>query len=458
MQELRKIRILAMTTCLVNFLQVTAAFSQTKPAVPHEHSVPQAITAETVPAALTIGDLELIALANNPTLAQAAAQVDIARGKALQAGLYPNPTIGYDGEQMGTRGDRGAGFGERQGGFIQQEIVTGGKLRLSRAKYQQDAFAAEVQAQAQRLRVLNGIQIAYFEILAAQEIIAVQRTLVKNADEAVKTTKELVNVGQGNQMDLLQAEIEAQRSRVSLKNAGTHYRRNWEHLTTMIGEPNLKPRNLIGSLVPEGPALEWETSLAQLLQDSPEIQFAMAEVRRDEITVQRERKEPIPNVIVRGATGYNFETRATTADVSVGFRIPVFDRNQGTVKQAQADLMRAHAEVKRVELTLRNRLADAFSRYGTSLESSKDFREVTLPKAKQALELYIDSYQKRRAAWPQVLVAQRTYYQFGEEYINALVELRRAEVEIRGLLLVDGLKAPAGPTPGGHIDATPKPR
>lgn len=404
--------------------------------------------------ALTLEELELIALANNPTLAQAAAQADIARAKALQAGLYPNPTIGYQAEQIGVAGTAG----EMQGIFIQQEIVTAGKLRLSRAKYQQESFAAEIQAYAQRLRVVNGIQIAFFDVLASQELIEVHRMLAKNAEEAIKTTEELVNVGQANKADLLQAEIEAQRARVSLKNAESRLRKNWEHLVALIGEPRLKLRPLIGKLAPEGPALDWEASLAQLLQDSPEIQFAQTEVRRDQIAVQRERKEPIPNIQLRAATGYSFEDRRVTSDVSVGFRIPVFDRNQGTLRQAQADLVRAHTEVTRVELALRSRLADVFNRYESARESAKDFREVSLPKAKQVLELYVDSYKKRRAAWPQVLVAYRTYYQFGEEYINALADLRRAEVEIRGLLLVDGLKAPPGPTPSGHIDAVPKPR
>ncbi|HEV3116078.1 MAG TPA: hypothetical protein VGY58_03440, partial [Gemmataceae bacterium] len=76
---------------------------------------------------LGLGDLEEIALQRNPTLAQAAAAVDASRGKALQAGLCPNPTIGYRGDNIGIAGSAG----EFQGGFVQQTIVTAGKLRLS---------------------------------------------------------------------------------------------------------------------------------------------------------------------------------------------------------------------------------------------------------------------------------------------------------------------------------------
>jgi len=402
----------------------------------------------------TLGGLERIALERNPTLAQAAAKIDISRGKALQAGLYPNPIVGYEGEQIGAAGTAG----ERQGAFIQQEIVRGGKLRLSRAKYTQEAYQAELQALAQQLRVINGIHLAFYAVLADQRLIDVHRELLKNAEDAVKTTEELVNVGQANRPDLLQARIEAKRTRVDLQTAENNYRKSWEHLVTTVGSPELPPTPLAGKLEPDGPPLEWDTALCRLLQDSPEMQFAQAEVVRDQITVQREKVEPIPNAIVRAATGYNFETQNQTADVSVGFRLPLFDRNQGTIQQAQAELARAHQEVTRLELSLRHRLADVFARYRNALVSVEDFRQDSLPMAREAYQLLMDQFRKRRAAWPQVLVAERTYQQLSVEYVKALIELRRAEVEINGLLLVDGLTEPPGPRPGGHIDATPKPR
>src|SRR5262245_56946949 len=78
---------------------------------------------------ITLSDLENLDLKHNPSLAQAAQIVEGSRGKSLQAGLYPNPTIGYAGEQIGVRGTAG----EFQGGFVEQTIVTAHKLRLSRA-------------------------------------------------------------------------------------------------------------------------------------------------------------------------------------------------------------------------------------------------------------------------------------------------------------------------------------
>ncbi|HEY8506011.1 MAG TPA: TolC family protein [Gemmataceae bacterium] len=406
------------------------------------------------PVTLSLADLERMALENNPTLAQAAALIEASRGKALQAGLYPNPTVGYVGEQIGAEGTAG----ELQGAFIEQEIVTAGKLRLSRAKYQQEAVAAEIQALAQQYRVLNSVRTRFWETVTARREVEIRRDLLRIAEDAETTTAQMLNVGQANRSDLLQAQVEAQRARVELRAAEKRYLGAWGQLTAVVGRPDLGPAPLEADLERVGPAPDWERTLCDLLAASPELQFAQAEVLRDQITVRRERAEPVPNLMVRTGTGYNFESGNTVAEVQVGVRLPVFDRNQGTIRQAQADLARARANVTRVELSLRRRFADAAARYEAARVTADGYRTEMLPKAKEAYELMLESFRNRRAAWPQVLVAARNYTEFSLDYLEALRDLRKAEVEITGLLLTDGLSEPPGPTPQGHIDAVPKPR
>ena len=419
--------------------------------------VPAAVLPTSAPTAggpLTIADLEQLALVHNPTLVQAAAYIDAAHGKALQAGLPFNPTVGMNADQIGANNTAG----EVSWFTFQQQIVTGGKLRLSRQKYQKEAELAEIQAHAQRLRVVNGLAAAYFDVLVAQRSVENQRRLLENAESAVKTTEQMVNVGQGNQQDLLQAQVEASQARVAVRNAEARLRQDWTYLATQVGVPDLPQRPLTGQVEPDGPPLTWDESLARLLQESPELTYAAVKVEQDQIQLRREKREPIPDVTVRGAVGYNFETRNNTADAGFSLPLPLFDRNQGTIRQATADLARSQAEVSRVKLDLQRRLADSFTRYQTAREEVENFRDDVLPKARKAAELYEEQFKARRAAFPQVLVARRTVYQLNEEYNRSLTHFRRAEVEVRGLLLVDGLTAPPNPTPPGHINATPKPR
>src|ERR1700682_1589266 len=82
---------------------------------------------------ITLEELQQMALQNTPTFAQSAANIQAAEGRKKQSGLYPNPTVGYQGEQI-----RGGSFrGGEQGFFVQQDIVLGGKLRLNRKIFDQ---------------------------------------------------------------------------------------------------------------------------------------------------------------------------------------------------------------------------------------------------------------------------------------------------------------------------------
>jgi cobalt-zinc-cadmium efflux system outer membrane protein len=381
-----------------------------------------------------------MALRGNPTLAQAAANVATARGRALEAGAYPNPTVGYEGDRIGAAGTAG----ELQGLFIDQTIVTAGKLRLNRATFAQEVSQMEAQATAQQYRVLNGVRMCFYQLLAMQRLLDVRADLLHVAEDAVKTTEELVNVGAANRPDLLQARIEARQERVALENARTLYLSAWQQMAAFIGNPSLPVGRLHGDLEAPGGVPDFDTTLAHLLEASPELQVARAEVTRNQFAVKREQVEPIPNVQVRVSNGYDFETRNNVTSVSVGVRLPLFDKNQGNIQAARSQLAYAQAELCRVELALRQRLARAYARYRTALAVVDNYRTHNLPEAKEVYELYLESFRKRRAAWPQVLVAQRTYFQISVDYTQALDQLRRAEVAILGLLLVDGLDEPPG--------------
>ena len=422
----------------------------------HQAELPSPLSRENIgQGALSLSDLEAIALKNNPTLAQATAQITASRGAALEAGLYPNPVIGYEGEQMGAA--RTAG--ELQGGFVQQTIVTAGKLRLSRAKYNQEAFEAGILAMGQQLTVLNGVRTRFYDLLAVQRMVELRRELLSNSEENLRTTREMFNTGLANEAEALLAEIEVNRAQVALADEENYFASLWQHLAAVIGWPDLPRTSLVGRLESESSSLDWDKSLAMILQESPEIQAARAHVVHDQITAQRERVQPIPDIRVTASTGYNFETNNVVAgQVQLGFNVPLWDKNQGTIIQAQADLARSQAEVRRVELSLQQRLADVYRQYQTAALSVKLYRDANIPKATRAYEIQLDMYEKRRVAWPEVVKLQQNLFQVKSEYTHNLLALRKAEVTITGLLMIDGLNSPPPPRPGGHINATPRPR
>ncbi len=429
---------------------------QQEAASPHDdiELIPSPLVIEKQLSELSLEDMEGMALSSNPTLVQAAAQVRAARGGAYQAGLLPNPVVGYTSDQLGVNGTAG----EFQGGFISQEIVTGGKLRLSRQKWCQRARIAEINRSAQHDRVLNDVRILFYKTLAGQQLVGIHRQLVDNGEDNVQTHREMLNLGQTNQPGLLQAEIDLQRNRLNLQTVENDLNQSWRNLAAMVGTPHLQPSTLSGSLDPLNDPLDWDSALYRLLENSPELIAAWEKIRHDEITVRRERVEPIPNILFDVRVGYNYETGDTVTGVTAGIPLPIFDKNRGTIQQATADLKRSRADAKRLELALSTQLAAQFRNYQTAWQHVEAYQNEMLPKAQKANDLLHEGYKARRAAWPDVLMAQRIYLDLQTQYIRSLITYRETDISIRGLLLTGGLSEPPAPVGGGHIDAVPKPR
>ena len=406
-----------------------------------------------IPAQPSLADLERLAKQFNPTLIEGKAQVEGNLAKAWEAGLYPNPVIGYTGEQIGVENTPG----EFQGGFVEQEIVTAGKLRLSRDKYLARADAARQIERAQWYRVLNDVRIHYYRVLGARQVVEVQEQMVKTANDNLVTLREMFNVGQANEADIHDGKANLKREQLTLQMAQNQLLEAKERLSAIVGI-DLGYRPLQGNLDGQGVKLQWESSLERLLAESPELAQAQAKLRADQITLEREEVQAVPNIFVRGAAGYNYEAKETTYAAELRMELPIFDWNQGTIEQARVDLYRQEAEVQRTKLALRDHLAREYRRYETALQHVEGYRDVIVPELVQAYDVRLKSYKSRRGTWPDVLRSQEKLYRARISYIRNLVTWREAEVAINGLLLIDGLRAPQGVTPPGHIDSVPKPR
>src|SRR5262249_53237984 len=171
-----------------------------------------------------------------------------------------------------------------------------------------------------------------------------QKELLGNFEEMLRTTSELLNLGQANRPEMLQVQIQLQRQKVQLVAAENNYRRTWESLTTLLGVPCATLGPLADTLEEDTPDIPFEGALCAILEQSPRIQAARAELARDEITVQRERVQPRPNIFFRVDTGYNAEVSNYTVGVHVGVNPPIWNRNQGTIREAEAEVARARAE------------------------------------------------------------------------------------------------------------------
>ncbi len=391
-------------------------------------------------AGLRLEDLERMALAANPTIGQAKALVDAAAGRAQQAGLWPNPTFGANGEHVSKVTGGGA-----IGGFVEQRFITAGKLGLDRKVALQDQAVFVEHQSAQKQRLLNSVRTLYYQALGDQLLIQVRTDLANLAMRAVSVSQELANVGQADKPDLLSAETESERIQLELVNARNARERTWRQLAAVLNNPTLKPTVLAGNLE-DFPKLDADQALEVIYKDSPELRAAEVSVHQSEFSVRRAEVEKIPNIFIRGGLRNNREygeigplgptqRRGLEGIFDVGVEIPIFNRNQGGVKAAKADAERARLEVQRTRLSLKARLAAEYKDYKDSSMAVERYRTRILPKARQAYDLYLSNFRQMAGAYPQALIAQRNLFQFQDSYVAALVNTWQRAIEIQGLLL-----------------------
>jgi cobalt-zinc-cadmium efflux system outer membrane protein len=403
-------------------------------------------------ALVTLEQVQKIAADSNPTLRQAEAEIRATKARQHQAGLYPNPTVGYTGDEI--RG--GSVGGGKQGFFLQQAVVTGGKLALSREVFGKEVKLAEIEAEEQKIRVQSAVKMAFLRVLAAQELLEARHEMAKIAQDAAESQRRLMNTGQADESEVLEAEVEAQRVRMAARMQENTLREEWRSLAAVIGQPELPLATVAGNLETDWPELNEDQAVETIAKESPAVRIADAAESRAQSVLARAKREPVPDVLIRGGLEYNNETLGSVpwakgwegiAELAV--QIPLFNRNQGNSAAARADIDRAGLEKTRIALTLRERAASAVDQYANARLMAVEYRDEMLPRAKRAYSLMVDKYGQMLASYPRVLDTRRKLYELQIEYISALESVWTNGIALQGFLLTDGLEAPARP---GEID------
>jgi len=384
---------------------------------------------------LTLEHLEQLALRRNPSIAEAAAQVRAMRGKWLQAGLPPNPTIGYLAGEIGDAGKAG-----QQGGFFGQRLITGGKLRLSRAVVGREIARAEQLLFAQQQRVLTDVRLAFYDALIAQRRIDLTGELVDISNQAVKASRQLLQGKEIPRVALLQTEVEAHTVEILQRRALNAHVATWRRLTSVLAYPELPRQRLAGDVeawLEE--EFDWEEQLQALLVQSPETAQAVADLERSRWMLDRAYAEVLPDINVRASAQRDNASGDTIAGVQLGMPLPLWNKNQGGIRQAREQIRAAQRNIDRIELDLRDRLAVAFRQYADARFQARNYANRILPKARETLDLVTSGYERAQVDYLELLTAQRTYFQTSLSYIEALRELWNARLRIQGMLLQDSL-------------------
>jgi cobalt-zinc-cadmium efflux system outer membrane protein len=397
---------------------------------------------------LELSDLQSLAMANSPLIKQAAADVQAARGAMIQAGAYPNPNIGFEGDAIG----QGNAPTERVtpgqlGGFVEQTIKTKGKLRLARAAAEEDLRNSEYALRRAQLDVMTQVRGGYFAVLAARENMRVALAFARFNEEVYRIQVGQLRGGEVAAYEPLQFRALAVQARATLAQARHRYVSAWKQLTAAMGVPGLPPAPLAGSLDMPIPTYRYDDVATRVLARHTDVLTARATLERARYNLRLAQVTPCPDIDVRVVVqkDYTGDPHNVMTGVQVGGPVPVWNRNQGNILQAEAQLVRASEEEHRVRDDLARQLADVFERYNLNRELLSPYRGTVLPDLVRVLNGVFERYlaQSTKTAgeitFLDISTAQQNLATAVMAYLQALAAHWQALVDIGGLLQTEDL-------------------
>jgi cobalt-zinc-cadmium efflux system outer membrane protein len=350
-----------------------------------------------VPAALPEpADLSAVwqlALAYNPALREAAANLEAARGRRQQAGLYPNPRLLFDQDTIGTPiAPEGNSRIE-----LDQEIVTAGKKRLDRQIAGRDVDLAALGLLGRKFDVLSRVRRAYYDYASQAATDQAAGEVVALLERGLADVRRQVEKAGRPRADLLRSEALLEQARISLAQTRAARQAAWRELAAEVGAPDLSPPNQLAEL---GPFPSWkaEEIRARVLAANTALRQADITIGRARLSVRRAEAEAVPNVTI--GAGYVNEPieNAQGGLVTIETALPVWDRKQGQIHEAKALLVRAEAARRTTENRLTKETAAAFGGYESARQQVERLTAEVLPRLQESLDLLRKGYQAGAAS------------------------------------------------------------
>ncbi|MBI6611986.1 TolC family protein [Pseudomonas simiae] len=371
---------------------------------------------------LTLDSALQTAFANNPDLAAAQWEIDIAQGGRQQAGLIPNPVASWDVED--TRRDH-----RTTSIKISQALELGGKrgARIDVASRVQDAAALTLEQRRNSLRaeVIDN----YYGALRAQERLDLAQRSMTLAERGLVVANGRVTAGKASPVEATRAQVQLSEIRLERDRAQMGLTDAYRRLAASTGSaaPNFQA---VATRNPSTLAVPSATQLLARLEQTAELRLAELSILQYEASIGLEKAQRIPDLDVSIGSQYDASVRERVNLVGVSMPIPLFNRNQGNVLAATRRADQARDLRNATELRLRTETRQAVDLWQSANTEVRVFNQQILPAAQSAVDSATRGFEMGKFSFLDVLDAQRTLIAARTQYLTATAQATDAWVRI----------------------------
>jgi cobalt-zinc-cadmium efflux system outer membrane protein len=374
---------------------------------------------------LTLEKAMALAVRLHPELSIAQARVDAAEGRSAQAGLWLNPDLIVGAERLTEDEELLAGFGLR--------LPIGGRLGAAVHVEELDRERLRFEAEAVRLEIRARVHGAFATALFADEARRFQREAQTAAQSAVTIAKARLAAGDALAEEVARVEMEEVRARLDGDRAEGLLDLAMLGLAAAIGHPKSVGARLEGSLEStlELPALE---RLLARLSESPRLAAAEADIATHRARTELAESERIPDLSLELLYRRDSENDVNTMDAGVAIALPLFNRNQGKLRETRAGEAAAEAQARATRLDVERQVREAHIRLARALAQARLLREEIVPRSEVVWTAYEKRYNAGDVSLAEVLPMRRDRSQLRLTYLESLREAMESWSDLKRVL------------------------
>lgn len=386
---------------------------------------------------LTLDEALTLAEQNNPQLRAAAAQSEAAGAAITTARAYPNP---FASAIIGPQYSRANRFGPGPPGVLQAYSFTQplevNSVRRTRIDAAEKArVGADFGIDNARLAVRGAVKQAFYQVLRFRREVEVTSENLKLIEDLRGRIEAQVEIGEAARLELVRAEAEVATARTLLRSAQLRQVTALAVLRSTIGlapGPTLEPRGELTGPLRLPPLTEMRS---RMLERHPLLQQARADIATAEARLKAEiaARKPAPSVYA----DYEHQPDLAFLRFGVILPLPIWNKRQGPIAEAVAELNRVRAQEQVRELELASALERALGVYEITTQQIQSFQEGVLKEAEAALAAAEAAFRYGERGIIEVLDAQRVLRSVRLDYLNAHFDLQTAIIELQQLRALD---------------------
>ena len=382
---------------------------------------------------ITLRDALALALMHNPELKAFSWDVRVSQARQLQAGLWPNPKLDVEVENVGGTGELSGFDGAETTIQLSQLIELGGKSdkRIKVASLEKELEGLDYEAK--RLDVFTEVTKSFIEVLTAQQRLALTQELLQLSEELVDTVAKRVNAGKDSPLEKTKAavahsniRIQHQQAAGNLEFARKQLASTWDGqlpcFESVAGE--------LDSLSPL-PAID---QLTLLLSQNPDMARWPLEVDKGRASLELEKARAISDVRLSGGMKRFSETDDNAFVFGISVPLPISDTNQGGRLEAAYALAKVREEQRAARSEIQMELVRAYQALSNSHTEATELDNNILQGAESVFEASRTGYREGKLNYLHVLDAQRTLFEVKSQYIDALGVFHIAKTDVERLI------------------------